>query len=868
MAKLEQLIKRFSESKEALIQEYVKQSSGFRTTRRYTGLMNQFIRSLFFAAGFTHKIGEAQENTLAIVALGGYGRRELCFGSDVDLMVIHKGSLSPEMNEIITRALYSLWDAKLEVGHSILTVQQCIRLAMHDFRVLTSVMDGRFLLGSRPFFRLFQVAFRSRIEREKESLINQFLFFQEKRKEKYGTEGYFVEPDIKEGLGGLRDLNFMAWMARIYFGCKRINQIKRFAVFSHFGFDNLNRSGNSLLKVRNHLHLLAGRKEDRLLLSLQKELSHSLGFVDGPHISGSDKFMRELYLHLNRIRYGHEEFLTKALDIIAPLPSTSESAEHGLPQEFKLAKGNIVLKGGKLSEKDPLIILKALCEANQRGLFLGSGLIWEARKKIATDGKKLLVSPGAQELFLEIFLNPKNPKIMRLALEIGLVTLFIPEFKRIRNLAQSGFYHVETMDLHSLRTVETINEISKGTYDKQWPLLREVFEELENAHWLFLASLLHDIGKGYGEDHSRKGAGLIPRILNRLGIKGKAIGVIPFLVREHLLLARISQRRDLGDEKTSVQVAQVIQDKDLLQMLFLLTVADSIATGPIARSNWRIMLLIELFIKVRHILIGGVLASPDATKKIEANKKLLIEKLETHFQKNEIMSLIEQLSSRYFLNTTLEDMVEHFRLALTMGQEKHLWKLQKLANAPVTRVIQCTYDKPGLFSKMVGVFTLNNIKVLSANIFTLKNGLAFDVYEVTNPPDPYREDETWEKIRGELSLAMEDRLQLGSLLLTKKGQMMRYSEGYQSPIAKKIEINNEISDFFTFIEVSTGVKVGLLYELTEQIFSMGLDIRFGKFNRDKEKMTGVFYVRDSSGQKIQGEGQLEEIKQGILSVLK
>jgi [protein-PII] uridylyltransferase len=702
--------------------------------------MNQFIRSLFFTAGFTHKTREARENTLAVVALGGYGRRELCFGSDVDLMVIHQGRLSPEMNEIISRTLYALWDAKLDVGHSILTTHECVRLAMNDFKVLTSIMDGHFLLGSRPFFRLFQVAFWSKIEREKKTILNQFLIFQEKRKEKYSSEEYFVEPDIKEGLGGLRDLNFMAWMARIYLECKPLSQIKHFAVFSHFGFDNLNRSGNYLLKVRNHLHLLAGRKEDKLLLSHQNKLSRSLGYVDGPYITGTDKFMRGLYLHLNRIRYGYEEFLTKALDIIAPLPVSSEPTEDGLPREFKVTKGNIVLNGGRLSEEEPLIILKALCEANQRGLFLGSGFIWEARKKITTEGKKLLGTPGARELFLEIIFNPKNQKIIRLALEIGLITLFIPEFKRIRNLAESGYYHVETIDLHSLRTIEIVNEISKGTYDEKWPLLRETLEELENPHWLFLAALLHDIGKGYGEDHSRKGARLIPRILNRLGIEGKALDVIPFLVREHLLLAHISQRRDLGDEKTSVQVAQIIQDKDNLQMLFLLT----------------------------------VLASPDATKKIEANKRLLIDRLEAHFPKDEIINLIEQLSSRYFLNTTLEDMAEHFRLALTMNQKKHLWKLQKLTNVPVTRVIQCVYDKPGLFSKMVGVFTLNNIKVLSANIFTLKNGLAFDVYDVTNPPDPYREDETWDKIRRELGLAMEDRIQLRKLLLNKKGKMMLY----------------------------------------------------------------------------------------------
>ena len=769
------------------------------------------------------------------------------------------------MKEVVLRGLYPLWDANLEVGYAILTIQECIHLAMNDFRALTSVMDARFLLGSRAFFLLFEEAFWSRIDREKKSLLNQFLTNQQKREVKYSSQSYFVEPDIKEGRGGLRDLHFLAWMARTYLKSKTLNQIKRFPVFSHFGLDKLGYSKGFLLKVRNHLHLLAdGRKQDVLLLPFQKEISYSLGYKNGPSGTGPERFMRSLYLHLNRIRYGSEEFYAKALDIIDTRPV--ELTQDDLLPEFQITKGNIVLKAEGLLQQDPLLILKAFDEANRQGLFLGSGLIWAAGEVIASEGERLLSHPEAKGLFLQIFLKPQNPKILRLALNIGLIGLFVPEFKKIRNLAQFDYYHLETVDLHSVKTVEVIYEISTGSYDDRWPLFRKIYRELETPDLLLLAALFHDIGKGYRGDHAERGAQLIPRILTRLDINSEAQKVISFLVEHHLLLAHVSQRRDLNDEKTSVQVAQTIQNIETLKLLFLLTIADSISTGPLAHSDWKIMLIIELFFKVRRILERGTLASPDATKRLEDNKNRLYRLLMPNFPKKDILDLIDQVSTRYFLNVPQDDMVKHFRLALTMGKKRISWILQKLEYAPVTRVILCTFDKPGLFSKMVGVFTLNNIKVLSANVFTLKNGLAFDVYEVTNPLDPYREEKKWQKILGEVEQAIEGGLPLDELI-DKKDRMILASKGEYAHEKKEIIVDNEASGFFTILEVSTGERIGMLYELAKAIFSLGLDIRFAKLNSDKERMTGVFYVRDSGGQKILEEDQIQKIKLEIMSVM-
>ncbi len=827
--------------------------------------MDGFVRSLFSVAGFGERICEGQQDSLAVVALGGYGRRELCFHSDIDLMVIHRSKLSTEMNGIIRKALYPLWDAKLDVGQTVLTVQECIRLSLNDFRMLTSVLDNRFLLGSWIFYRLFQEALWARMYRESRPLLSKFLISEHERLERHAGEGHFVEPDLKDGPGGLRDLHLMAWMAMIYLKSKRLSQTRRFAAFTHFEFDKLSRSRSFLLKVRNHLHLLTGRKEDRLLLAYQKEVSRTLGYGDGGLISAPDKLMRDVYLHLNRVRYGHDEFKAKMLETIDPLPL--EQTPVPLPTELQLIKGNIVLRKGTLSEKDPILVLKALEEANRGSFSLDAGFIWEAKKIIVKNRAQLAQSAEARKSFLNLILTPKNPQIIRLALEMGVISLFIPEFKRIRNLAQFGFYHVMTIDLHSLKTIEMIYQISEGTFDDRWPLFGQVFACLKNPDWLFLAGLLHDVGKGFGKDHSIRGSELVPKILTRLGIEGRALQIVPFMVRHHLLLVNISQRRDLNEEKTSVQVAQTIQDIDLFNMIFLLTVADSFSTGPMARSDWRIMLLVELYLKVRSILERGILASPEATSKIESNRLSILEMLRPEFPEQDILALMDQVPSRYFLSAEPEDMKQHFTMALTLGEKKHLWRLHKLETASVTLVLQCTYDRPGLFSKMVGVFALHNMEVLSANIFTLKNGLAFDTYEVTNPPDPYHESAQWEDTREDLLAALDDQLPLDDLIRN-KGRAALQSEGSWGLMASRVEIKNDVSDFLTVIEASSEARVGLLYDLAKEIFSLGLDIRFAKVISDEEKITGVFYVRNADGQKVVDENQIEEIGHNLSIVMK
>ncbi len=857
------IAEKFIESRAELFYKGLKEYTGLTLARKYTHLMDRFVSALFSFQGRKRSSKKSGTDVFALLALGSYGRRELCLNSDVDLMIVHQGRLGSEMERVISSTLYPLWDSKIEVGHSIVSVQECIHLAFQDFRVLTSLMDCRFILGSGSFFRLFEEALYSRISREGKKILTQFLILQQDRADRSNREGAFLEPDIKEGLGGLRDLHTMTWMSRAFFKCKKISQMKKYEAFAHFEFNRLSRSRGFLIRLRNHLHALTKRKEDHLLLPFQQKIPLLLGYKDRSGISAEESFMKELYLHMNRIRYGYEQFQVKTLDIISPFPP---SRHKGLipSEEFEIIKGNLVLAKGSLKEKDPGVILRALNEADRLGLYLGSGFIWEAEKILSQRGKELKSSKEMGALFLGFMLRPPDFDLLRLSLEIGLISLFIPEFKKIRNLPQFGVYHVETVDLHSLRTLHILKKISLS--DGKWPQLKQIFDSLKDPEQLFLACVLHDIGKGYGSDHCQKGSELIARILKRFKIGDRTIETVKFLVLNHVFLAHISQRRDLNDEKTAVNVAQTAGDKDTLAMLLLLTVADSFATGPLARSDWKILLMIELYRKAENILEKGMLASPDATKKIRQKRASALETVKDLFPAKEISKLMEGIPAGYLLNTDPGDIEDHLMMALDMGKDIHKWRFKKIEDTGITRILQCIRDRPGFFSKMVGVLTLHNIKVITSQIYTLKNGLAFDIYEVTDPSDPVYNEEKWRRIREQIILALEEDLPLDEMI-KRKGKMTLSKEGYSRKKGKRVTVSNRISDFFTIIEVWAEPRLGLLYELGKSISYLGLDIRFARFNSDEEQVTGVFYVRDRYGQKIEEREKLHRIREDIGSLI-
>ncbi len=856
-------IQQFLRDRDLLIQEGRERGFGIHTTRRYTDLVDRFLLRLFQEAGLAES-PDGRGVSFAVLGTGSYGRRELCFGSDVDLMVIHENDLPERVRKTIARALYPVWDAHLELGYAFFTLEELPRLLQEEFSFLTSTMDLRLVLGDKDLERTFRSRILEEMREDREKLFNRFLRYQEKRDGKYGRVDFFVEPEIKEGLGGLRDLHFMSWTARVFLDVQRLGRIKQLPDFSHFGLSQLIYSKGFLLKIRNHLHLLCGRREDRLLIPYQRDVARILGYNDRPYSTGPERFMRNLYFHLNRVRYGREQFLTKALDTLRPLSSAVSPGP--VSDGFRVYKGNLVLVEGGVQEKSPLVVLRAFKEANRLGLPLGSGFTWEARKKLIYEGKRLTAMPEARKLFLDLILDPRNPKIIRLALEIGLISLFIPEFKRIRHLAQFGYYHVETVDLHALSTLQILYDISKGAFDERWPQFRKAFDNLKNPYWLYLSGLIHDIGKGYRGDHATKGAAIVPRVLGRLEVPEEGIRTVAFLVEHHLLLVNTSQKRDLNDEKTAVHLAQTIQHTPLLDKLFLLTVADCFATGPTASSEWKITLLTELYSKVRKVLDRGRLASPDATTRLRERKRSVYRSLIKDHHKRDILSLMEQASTRYFLNTPQRDIEQHFRLYLRFGQATLRWALNKFESAPVTQVTLCTRDRPGLFSRMVGVFTVNNLQVLSASIATLKNGFAFDIYRVTNPLDPYREKEVWEKIHREAALAIEDGADLEARLEKRRRRKLETDQTRVDWI-RTVRIDNQTTDFFTCIEISAGQQEGFLYGLAKEMSALDLNIRFATVYADREKITGVFHVRDQRGQKILEPSRLKVIRETLLSVI-
>ncbi|HYA02299.1 MAG TPA: ACT domain-containing protein, partial [Syntrophobacteria bacterium] len=412
-----------------------------------------------------------------------------------------------------------------------------------------------------------------------------------------------------------------------------------------------------------------------------------------------------------------------------------------------------------------------------------------------------------------------------------------------------------------------LKELASPNVEHQHALYRQLFSELADPEPLLWAGLFHDIGKSVpGQDHARHGAELVKEILRRMCVPDPEIDTIAFLVREHLLLINNATHRDLNDEKIVVQCARQIVDVERLKMLYLLTVADSRATGPKAWNDWIAVLLNELFFKVYHILEKGELATPTAAQIVERKKEEVF-RLAHSLSRDDLADLLEQMSLRYLRYTPARDMVRHIELYRRLGEADFVLEAHTHPGSKYRTVTVCARDRPGLFSRLAGVFTLNNLNILSADIYTWRNRIALDVFRVTAPPDLLREEETWTQVSENLRATLKGELDL-DLALEEKVRAYQAARNHTGLRPDRIVVDNRASDFFTVIEVYTHDFAGLLYKVTNALFRCGLDIWLAKIATKVDQVVDIFYVRDLGGQKVDSPEQEAAINGAIGVVLK
>ena len=833
--------------------------------KQHARVLDDYFRQAFESSMVGPRM-DISKNPYAIIALGGYGREEQCIHSDVDLLFLFKKKVPAKAEGLIQEMVYPLWDIGLDVGYATRSLKECIALGSQDFEILTPILDARFICGWSLIYSELMDQVRQKITGKRSRIIVNWLVEKNQiRHAQFGDSAYLLEPNLKEGQGGLRDYHTMLWIGQIEMGMKHPRDLEYLGLLSHEEFQVLNRSLSFIWKVRNRIHYLCGRKCDQLNFENQIKLAEAMNYkpINGQH--PVERFLADLHGRMESLKQQHLMFLHE-------LGLDKKRRRKRKSQKQTRVDGLEVIKWGMLNFETPEKIVESpdlLIKIFEESARLKIPLSAEAKRLVrdflSQVNAKFRKSESIVKSFERILAAPA-PKfnVLNEMLNSGFLPRFIPEFSSIINRIQYDEYHLYPVDKHLLRTVRTVKNFGTAKDSSLEPLCGQISGELKNKMPLLWAALLHDIGKGDAEDqHAESGAAMIRKLLTRKGLDREVIDSVAFLVREHLFLIKTATRRDIYDEETAIFAARRIKDIERLKMLYLLTVADSLSTGPMAWNGWTAALLRDFFLKVLNVLEKGELATAEAVETVAQKKSEIIAGAGSKRAKKQITELIEVMSPRYLLYMPASEMAEHIKLFDQLGEKEFIWDIKRSPDADTRTVTICAKDRPGLISRIAGVFTLQNINILDVQVFTWRNNIALDIFEVKPPPDQIMEDEKWKRAERKLEKALTQKI---SLVAALKKKVPVYGQ-FGKRVSRKphrVRVDNTSSSFFTIIEVFTYDFPGLLFNITDALFKCNLNIWLAKIATKADQVVDVFYVWDLNGQKIDEPDQVAAIKTAVM----
>ncbi|HPI92951.1 MAG TPA: [protein-PII] uridylyltransferase [Deltaproteobacteria bacterium] len=796
----------------------------------------------------TSGLGKADHLQWCMAAVGGYGRRELCPHSDIDLLLLIDRRASLEETEKNLRGLlYPLWDRGFTVGYSVRTVKQALRDTRDDFFFRTALLDVRYLCGRRDLFDdLAKSCAGDRHIRDTKKFLQYLEAHIAKRHERYGDASYNLEPDIKEGTGSLRDYHCLMWVLKA--ASYNPKAVSASSYLTPADRRELEEAADRLLEIRYRLHELSGRKTDRLSFEYQKPLADKLGFRGNGNETSSELLMRSFHCAALSIKSIAESM---RLHYISDFGLNRRSTPRVIDPDFRLEAGLISFSHPEEISPRPLLVLDIFVHM----ATLGASLSGRARNNLRESHN--LISPEHQgdevrERFLRILDGEHAMSALTAMLETGILERFIPEFATIKGRTQVDIYHTWTTDLHSIRTIHELHALEREEGD--------VFNLVQDREVLYFAAFIHDIGKGYGRPHSLIGASLAHDIAVRMGFPEKRADLVAFLVHHHLLLPDTAYRRDLSEEKVALECARIARDEQSLAMLYLLSVADSRATGPRAWDGWKASLLLELFSKALHALQRGVLRDPNTMIILEERWNRLIREVSEELGARQ-GGRLWVLPQAYVIHTDTELIKRHLRLSAGIsGLDDITVDIREHGNH--VRITIVTKDRPGLFAMMAGIFAMNHLDILSAQVFTWLDGIAVDTFHVVPPWEDYAH---WDRITEHFRAACTGKLDIASGV--DGTRPLRTESAIRSSSRPRVTLDNTFSDFFTLIDVHSPRRFGQLYRTARTISSLGLDIHRAFLSHTGDPCTDVFYVVDEFGEKITEAGMMKKVEQEIASAI-
>lgn len=836
--------------------------------RAHSQIIDEYFRESFESSPTGPRL-DIIKNPYAIIALGGYGRQEQCLHSDIDLLFLFEKKIPTMAEELIREIVYPLWDLGFEVGYATRSLKESIAAGRQDFEVLTSYLDARFICGVSLLYSRLLEQLRNRIFKQQSGKIVDWLIQRNMvRHQRFGDSAYLLEPNLKEGQGGLRDYHTIFWVAKLKFGFKQLRDFEYDGHFSHSEFREFRNALCFIWSVRNQLHLLAGRKCDQLYLNHQLKLAQALEYAADRQRKPVELFLGELHRHMGTVKQQHLLFLHD-LEI-------NKAGKPGRKPVKKTGATGLIIDGGTIDFASPgnilhrpLLLLEIFAESGRLKVPLSADARRLVREFAHLIDSKLWATPDALKTFERILSRP-YPEFngLDIMLQTGLLARSIPEFAGIVNRIQYNEYHLYPVGRHSLKTLQEVKIFGIHDAPQNDLLFFEVFHEIASRRRLYWAALLHDIGKGASDGrHAEKGAAMARRLLGRMHFRDRDIEVISTLVKNHLLLIKTATRRNLNDEETAIACAHKIGNADMLKMLYLLTVADSRATGPKAWNSWTAVLLQDLFFKTLRVLESSELASRRAVRTVNRKKEQVLTACTNSETREHTQNLLAVMSPRYLLYAPANQIHRHIDLYHRMGKRDFVWDIRQDDDAGTRRVTICAKDRPGLFSKIAGVLTISGVDILDAQIFTWRNNIALDVFEVKPPPDQIFEAERWQRAEKHLAQALSGTLDIRAHLETRAAALSQPRRIQLAPEPHRVEVDNTSSSFFTIIEVFTYDFPGLLFRVTDALFRNGLDIWVAKIATKVDQVVDVFYVRDFDGQKVEDTQAVAALKAAIGSVL-
>ncbi len=814
---------------------------------------------------FEFHISTTERQHLSLVAVGGYGRAEMAPGSDIDLMILTARRVDKNCQQQISAFLTFLWDIGLEIGHSVRRVKDCIAEGKADITVMTTIIESRLITGNESLYDQFQQAISPK------KLWSSIAFFEAKLEEqknrhlRFNDTAYNLEPNIKEGPGGLRDIQIIGWVANRHFGDKSFRELVDHNFITEPEYELLNAGQQHLWRVRFALHRIAGRREDRLLFDYQNEIATAFGFKSSEHNLAIEQFMQQYYRTIMDLERLSEMLLQIFKEEI--LLTASRKKVTAINSRFNLRNDYIEVTNAEVFKQQPsaLMELFLLISTHQQCRGVTASTIRLVREHLYLVDEDYRSDEYVNQLFMQLMSAPNGmTHQMRRMNSYGFLAAYIPAFAKITGRMQYDLFHAFTVDQHTIFVIRNLRRFALDKHQEEFPFCNLVYSKLENPCLLYLAALFHDIAKGRGGDHSKLGAEEAMHFCQQHKLNRKETRVVSQLVRDHLLMSVTAQRKDINDPEVVHDFTRQVGSIDMLNYLYLLTVADIRSTNPKLWNNWKDALLKQLYQATEAVIRRGVEHAPDIDDIVQENRDDAIEQMtNSAFSGAQVNSVCDRVPGDYFLRHHPLEIAWHVETILSNPKQTHLISIRQAPHTKNTKLFVYGDEVPHVFSRVTGVLGALGLGIVNAEIFTTSDHKIMDTFIIQ---DQNNQAVTEAGILQELESRLLRSLQSESIKHRKIGSHQpRHLKVFDHPT--EIQFEQDLPNRRTVMQLDALDMPGLLSVIAKEIADLEISITHAKISTLGEKISDIFYLTTPQGEAIAEVELLAQLEKNIKSAL-